>query len=240
MNVLLTGAFGNIGMSTLSALLERGHKVRTFDLATPANRKSARRFAGRIETVWGDLRDAETLQAAVEDQEVVIHLGFLIPKLSVTGMGSEEQPDIAWEVNVGGTHKLLDAMRAQPRRLKLIFASSYHVYGLTQNQPPPRTVNDPVNPVEHYARHKVACEWLVKASGLEWSILRFSATLPLSLTLDMSHRNAPRTATLGQKMEPSDSGSSRNILLRIQQLKAIDFGYDDPASRLRQSDFPGL
>ncbi len=184
MNVLLTGAFGNIGMSALSALLERGHKVRTFDLATPANRKSARRFAGRIETVWGDLRDAEALQAAVTDQEVVIHLGFLIPKLSVTGMGSEEQPDIAWEVNVGGTHKLLDAMRAQPRRLKLIFASSYHVYGLTQNQPPPRTVDDPVNPVEHYARHKVACEWLVKASGLEWSILRFSATLPLSLTLD--------------------------------------------------------
>lgn len=32
MNVLLTGAFGNIGQSALDELLERGHTVRCFDL----------------------------------------------------------------------------------------------------------------------------------------------------------------------------------------------------------------
>jgi nucleoside-diphosphate-sugar epimerase len=32
MNILLTGAFGNIGISTLKALSGRGHRIRCFDL----------------------------------------------------------------------------------------------------------------------------------------------------------------------------------------------------------------
>lgn len=184
MNVLLTGAFGNIGMSALEALLERGHRIRCFDVPTEANRACAARFGDRIEVLWGDLRQAEDVRAAVVDQEVVVHLAFIIPKLSVTGTGSEDHPDLAWEVNVGGTHHLIEALRAQRRPPKLLFSSSFHVFGVTQHLPPPRTVNDPVAPSEHYSRHKVACEWMVKASNLQWSILRFSATFPLALTLD--------------------------------------------------------
>lgn len=184
MDVLLTGAFGNIGMSTLAALLERGHRVRCFDLDTPANREAAGRFAGQIEVQWGDMRNATDVATAVAGQDVVVHLAFIIPKLSATGVESEQQPDLAWQVNVGGTHNLIDAMRTQETPPKLVFSSSYHVFGVTQHQAPPRTADDPVDPIEHYSRHKVACEWMVKASGLFWTILRFSATLPLSLTLD--------------------------------------------------------
>ncbi|MHB1294089.1 MAG: NAD-dependent epimerase/dehydratase family protein [Anaerolineae bacterium] len=184
MKVLLTGAYGNIGCSALDALLERGHLVRAFDLPTPQNQRSARRYQSRIEAVWGDLRRPDEVAAAVAEQDVVVHLGFIIPKLSITGMESESHPDLAWAVNVGGTHNLLDAMRAQPVRPRIVFASSYHVYGPPTGRDALRTAQDPVNPIEHYARHKVACEWLIKASGLEWTILRFAATLPLSLRLD--------------------------------------------------------
>lgn len=184
MNVLLTGAFGNIGMSALEALLDRWHHVRCFDLPTEANRAQAARFGDKIEVVWGDLRKAEDVNAAVQGQDVVVHLAFIIPKLSVTGANSEEQPNLAWEVNVGGTHHLIEAIRAQPHPPKLLFSSSYHVFGVTQHRPPPRTVDDPVDPIEHYSKHKVACEWMVKASNLEWAILRFSATLPIALTMD--------------------------------------------------------
>lgn len=184
MRVLLTGAFGNIGVSALDALLEREHRVRCFDIRTKTTEDAARQFGDDIEVVWGDLRHPEAVVKAVTDQDVVIHLGFIIPKLSTSGVESESAPDLAWDVNVRGTLNVLDALRAQPTRPRLIFASSYHVYGLTQELSPPRTVDDPVHPVEHYARHKVACEWLVKASGLEWTILRFSATLPISLRLD--------------------------------------------------------
>ena len=208
MNVLLTGAFGNVGMSALGELLKQGHRVRCFDLRTKANEKAARRFKGQIEVVWGDLRRPEDVAAAVRDQEVVVHLAFIIPKLSATGIESEARPDWARKVNVGGTRNLLRAMKrtgtsvALPRPptdvpvrtdvpARIIFASSLHVYGRTQDLQPPRTASDPVQPIEHYAHHKIACERMIKASGLEWTILRFGAVLPLAIKLDRGMFDVP-------------------------------------------------
>jgi UDP-glucose 4-epimerase len=195
--VLLTGAFGNVGMSGLEELLKRGHQVRCFDLDTKANRKAAWRFDGQVEVVWGDLRRPEDVAAAVRDQDVVVHLAFIIPKLSATGVESEARPDWAREINVGGTRNLLDAMKALPRPPKIIFTSSYHLYGRTQDQPPPRTVSDPIQPIEHYAHHKAACEYMVRSSGLEWAIFRLAAALPLSMKLDPGMFDIP----LGNRME---------------------------------------
>ncbi len=197
MNVLLTGAFGNVGTSTLEELIKQGHRVRCFDLKTKANEKKARRFKGQMEVVWGDLRRPDDVAASVRDQDVVIHLAFIIPKMSATGVESEARPDWAREINVGGTQNLLNAMKALSRPPKIIFASSYHVYGRTQNQPPPRTILDPVQPIEHYTHHKVECEQMVKASGLEWTILRLAATLPLAIKLDPGMFDVP----LNNRME---------------------------------------
>lgn len=191
MNVLLTGAFGNIGTSTLQELVRQGHRVRCFDLKTRANRKAALRLGRRAEVVWGDLRRYDDVAAAVQDQDVVIHLAFIIPKLSATGFESEDHPDWAKEINVGGTENLLEAAKALPRPPKFIFASSYHIYGRTQDQPPPRTAQDPVEPIEHYAHHKVECEGMIRASGLEWSILRLAASLPIAMKLDPGMFDVP-------------------------------------------------
>jgi UDP-glucose 4-epimerase len=184
MNILVTGAFGNVGYSTLAALLEEGHRVRCFDVRTPANLKAAKKLGSRVEVVWGDLRRPEDLEAAVRGQDVVIHLAFIIPKLSATGFESEDHPDWAEEINVGGTQNLLAAMRRQPRPPRIVFASSYHIYGPTQDQPPPRTALDPVQPIENYALHKVACEAMIRESGLEWAILRLAASLPIAIRMD--------------------------------------------------------
>lgn len=198
MKVFLTGAFGNVGKSTISALLERGHNVRTFDLPTPINRKAARKFSGRkvsnrIETTWGDLRRPGDLSAALAGGEIdsVIHLGFVIPKLSATGINSEDQPEFARSVNVGGTRNLVQALCALDKKPRLVFASSLHVYGMTQHLPPPRTTDEVPHPVEHYARHKVEAEALVRGSGLEWAILRLAACLPVQLILDAGMFDLP-------------------------------------------------
>jgi len=191
MKVLLTGAFGNIGASTLEELVQRGHRVRCLDLRTGRSERVARRFAGRVETMWGDLRRPADVAAAVPGQDVVLHVAYVIPKLSATGIECEEQPDWAREINVGGTRNLLDAMRAQPRPPRLVFTSSLHVYGRTQDQPPPRTVADPVQPVEQYAHHKVECEEMIRASGLDWAILRLAAALPVRLILDPGMFDVP-------------------------------------------------
>ncbi len=190
-NVLVTGAFGNVGLSTVEELLRQGYRVRCFDLKTKANEKAARRFQGQIEVVWGDLRRREDVAAAVQGQDVVIHLAFIIPRLSATGFECEDHPDWAREINVGGTQNLIEAMKAQPRPPRLLFASSYHIYGRTQHLPPPRTAADPVQPIEHYARHKVECEALIRASGLEWAILRLAATLPIAMKLSPGMFDVP-------------------------------------------------
>jgi UDP-glucose 4-epimerase len=181
MRILLTGAFGNVGLSALDELLARGHQVRCFDLKTPVNLRLARRYASKAEIVWGDMRSKADVAAVVRDVDVVIHLAFILPRLSACGVESEKEPVLARQVNVGGTRNLIRAMRAQPAPPRLIFSSSLHVYGMTQNLLPPRTVEDRPHPVEHYARHKVICERMVRISGLRWSILRFGAVLPLSV-----------------------------------------------------------
>jgi len=191
MNVLLTGAFGNVGMSTLEELIQQDHTVRCFDLKTRTNEKAAQRFGGQIEVMWGDLRRPQDIAAAVRDQEIVVHLAFIIPKLSATGAESEARPDWAREINVGGTRNLIEAIKTLPKPPKIIFISSYHVYGKTQDQPPPRTVSDLVQPIEHYAHHKVECERMIQASGLEWAILRLAAALPLAMKLDSAMFDVP-------------------------------------------------
>jgi len=191
LNVLLTGAFGNIGTSTLQELVRQGHRVRCFDLKTRANQEAAGRLPPQAEVMWGDLRRYEDMVAAVQDQQVIIHLAFIIPKLSATGFESEDHPDWAQAINVGGTGNLLRAAKAQSSLPRFLFASSYHIYGRTHDQPPPRTVHDPVQPIEHYAHHKVECEAMVCASGLEWSILRLAASLPIAMKMDPGMFDVP-------------------------------------------------
>ncbi len=197
MNILLTGAFGNIGRSTLAALMARPEqvKVRCFDIPSPANRSAARAFArrypGRVQVQWGDLRRLSDLQAAVEDIDTAIHLGFVIPRLSATGVNSEDRPDFAREVNVGGTRNLIQALQDCPRPPRLIFASSLHVYGKTQDLLPPRTIRETPHPVEHYAHHKIEAEGMVRASSLQWAILRLAASIPIRLILDPGMFDVP-------------------------------------------------
>jgi nucleoside-diphosphate-sugar epimerase len=191
MKVLLTGAFGNIGFQTLKELLLRGHHVRCFDLKNKANEKAARRLRKDVELHWGDLRCREDVAKAVQDVHAVVHLAFVIPKLSRAGVGSEEAPQRAWKVNVAGTRNLLDALQRQSPSTKLLFTSSLHIYGKTQDQDPPRTLADPPKPVEHYAHHKVECERMIQDSGLEWAIFRLGASLPVRLILDPGMFDVP-------------------------------------------------
>ncbi|MBA7622180.1 hypothetical protein ES703_29552 [subsurface metagenome] len=175
MKVLLTGALGNIGRNATKKLIEQGHQVRCFDLKTRANEKVAQRIEGQIEVVWGDVRSPDDLAAAVQDQDVIIHLAFIMPP------ASEDRPQWAREINVDGTENLLQAMKTVLPPPKIIFSSTFSVFGDTQSQPPPRIVSDPVKPVDNYTRHKVECERLVQESGLDWAIFRFAVVPPMSL-----------------------------------------------------------
>ncbi|NHI84227.1 MAG: NAD(P)-dependent oxidoreductase [Candidatus Thorarchaeota archaeon] len=180
MLVLLTGAFGNIGESTLTSLLEKEYSVRCFDIKTERNQKKQGSLfrVGEFETVWGDIRIFDKVRSAAKDVDCIIHLAGIIPPLS------EEKPDLARSVNVDGTRNIVQA--AEERRPKLIFASSVSLYGPTMHLDPPRKATDPINPTDIYTHTKAKCEEIIRSSTLPWTILRFAAAPPIGTEADTS------------------------------------------------------
>lgn len=175
MRVLLTGAMGNIGFSTLEALLVEGHDVVAFDLETRRARQRASGFDGRVQFVWGDITDRGSLRHVLEGVDAVIHLAAIIPPFT------DRAPDVARKVNLEATRSLIAQMEASPTANRLVFASSIGIFGDVQDREPPLRVDTPVCPTDHYGRHKVACEQAIRQSRLRWSILRLAAVTPIHL-----------------------------------------------------------
>jgi nucleoside-diphosphate-sugar epimerase len=173
MNVLVTGALGNVGAYTVDALLEEGHAVVAFDVESPRARRLASRLDARVHVAWGDITDPASIRAALEGVDAVVHLAGVIPPRV------DRAPDLARRVNVDGTRTLIDQMECSGTANRLIFASSESVFGDVQDREPPLRVDTPVSPSDEYGRHKVACEQAIRQSRLHWSILRLAAVMPL-------------------------------------------------------------
>jgi UDP-glucose 4-epimerase/UDP-arabinose 4-epimerase len=120
-SVLVTGGAGFIGAHTAKALSARGYKPVVFDNLSSGFREAVR--WGPF--VHGDIRDAHALAHAIDQHEIqaVIHFAGLIE----VGR-SVSQPDLFWDVNVGGTNRLLSVMRDRGVD-RLVFSSSAAVYG---------------------------------------------------------------------------------------------------------------
>jgi UDP-glucose 4-epimerase len=168
MRVLLTGPFGNIGSHTLPELVREGHTVRCFARDSAANRRRVRGLPVGAEVAWGDIRDAAAVAEATAGVDVVLHLAAIIPP------ASEERPGEARAVNVDGTRNVVAACRSRSRPPRLLFASTFEVHGHTVHKPPPRRVDDPLVATDGYTAHKIACEELVRDSGLTWCIFRLA------------------------------------------------------------------
>ena len=163
MKVLLTGAFGNLGLMVIRELRRRGIAVRCTDLPSARNRRAARAHEGTVEIAWGDIRDAAWLAAQLEDVDAVIHLAGLLPP------ATENQPELAEAVNVTATKQLVAAMARSSRQPLLLYPSSLTVFGVTRTQQPPRKASDPVVATDAYTRHKLAVEDHLAASSIPWA-----------------------------------------------------------------------
>jgi nucleoside-diphosphate-sugar epimerase len=175
MKVLVTGALGNVGAYTVSALLDEGHDVVAFDVASPRARKPASQLDARVRLVWGDITDPASLGAALEGVDAVVHLAAILPP------NVEKAPERARRVNVEATGSLIERMESSPTARRLIFASSEAIFGDVQDREPPIRVDTPVAPTDAYGRHKVECERAIQQSRLRWSILRLGVAVPTRL-----------------------------------------------------------
>jgi nucleoside-diphosphate-sugar epimerase len=113
------------------------------------------------------LRNFKAVKKAVKNQDIIVHIAGIIPPLSY------EKPDYAYEINVEGTKKILEAMQKQDIPQKIIFTSSIAVYGDRLKNPEIK-INDPVNPNDIYGETKLEAEEIVKESSLKYIIFRLS------------------------------------------------------------------
>jgi len=176
--VLVTGAFGLVGSAVVRQLAADGRAVVATDLDTPANRKAVAALPASVQVRYADLTDPVAVDALVDAVRpaAIIHLAAVIPPFIYM------RRDLAHRVNVEATGHLLAAAAAQTEpggSPRFVLASSIAVYG-SRN---PHTVSGvltadtPTNPADVYGDQKVQAEQLVRASALDWVILRLGGVL---------------------------------------------------------------
>ena len=161
MHVLVTGGAGFIGSHVVDSLLANGDAVTVLDNFDPFYDRdikerniAAHRTNPRWRLIEADLRDAEALERLLTGSfDAVVHLaakGGVRPSI--------EAPLTYQDVNVRGTHNLLEAAR-RLRVPHVVFASSSSVYGV--NPRVPWSEEDSVlQPISPYASTKVSGELL--------------------------------------------------------------------------------
>lgn len=152
--VLLTGATGLIGSRVLPRLATSEFSCSALvrrDLELPPGTTAVR----------GDLEEPDSLQAAVEDVDAVVHLAALF---------RTDDQDAIWRANLDGTRNLIEAVRTHSPHARFIMASTGNVYDTDRARPALET--DTCSPTLAYPASKVAAENLLRESGLTWSILR--------------------------------------------------------------------
>lgn len=143
--VLVTGGTGFIGSQLAEKLASMGCIV---DILSEEN---------------GDIRDKKL---NLDNYDIIYHLAAISkPKVC------EDNPLLAWDVNVNGTMNILMKLREDQ---KLVFASSARVYGTGRH---PHREDEPLNPEEFYGLTKKVCEDLIayysNKNGFSFTVLRF-------------------------------------------------------------------
>jgi len=162
MRVLVTGATGFLGSHVAEQLARQGHAVRVL-----VRRTSDRSFLQGFEAeeALGDVTQPETLPAAVEGVEAIVHAAGLTKARSAAEFEA---------VNAGGTANLLAALDpAQPLR-RFVLISSLAAHGPSEDGRP-RPPDAPPTPVTAYGRSKLRAEELVRswaADGRAVTIIR--------------------------------------------------------------------
>ena len=154
MKALVTGGAGFIGSNLVRLLLAEGHEVHVLD-------SLASGYRGNLEgvplarLVWGDIRDATMVDAAMAGTEVVFHLAA-----SVGNSRSIDHPHVDASMNVLGTLNVLEGMRRHGLR-KIVFSSSAGIFGELRTLP--IREDHPVEPDSPYGAGKLGAEKLCLA-----------------------------------------------------------------------------
>lgn len=117
--VWITGSSGFVGSNLALRLRTAGWNVLGLDLEEP-------QYAAPEEFIQGDVRDGKLLEDVLRTRRVdaILHLAA-----RATVQEGRDDPSQTWDVNVGGTLCLLEALKNAGQTPALIYASTDKVYG---------------------------------------------------------------------------------------------------------------
>jgi len=160
MTLLITGGAGYIGSHTCVELLNAGREVVVYDNFSNSHPEVLDRITqitGKHPAlVKGDVRDRAALEKTMREHKcsAVIHFA------AFKAVGeSVDKPLEYYDVNVGGSLRLLEAMKATGVKT-MVFSSSCSVYGAAEKLP--MTEDTPLDPASPYARTKRIIEDMLR------------------------------------------------------------------------------
>jgi len=215
MRVLITGGAGRLGITICKAFLHEGFQVRVFDLDTTNNRKSVQRLNEKAEVMWGDVTQPDSVRSALQDVDAVVHMAGILPPVAY------EKPELAAKVNIGGTKMIVDLIKERGGNIPFLFTSSVAAFGPTPDASHPLcTEKTKCNPRGAYGESKFRAEHIIQESGIDYVILRLTATMYLSFSISDLKRMF--TVPLNNRIEychPNDTASA--ILNAIKNFNAV-------------------
>jgi GDP-4-dehydro-6-deoxy-D-mannose reductase len=140
--VFLTGASGFVGRWLTTELETSGHEVLGTDSAAGSRRQV---------DVTQPRELSEILRA--EQPDAIVHLAAISSQPAAA-----DDPRAAFEINVGGTLNLFEAVRAMDRAPSILVTGSSEVYGPPAPEELPLTETSPLRPRTIYALSKAAQE----------------------------------------------------------------------------------
>ena len=154
MTVLVTGGTGLVGPRLLRRLAASGVECRALV-------RAGKEVPDGVERVEGDILSPKTLPAALRGVDSIIHLAALF---------RTRDEDEIWRVNLEGTRNLIAAARDAVPDVRFLMSSTGNVYADGDGRP--GREDDDVHPILAYPASKIEAEKLLRASGLNWGILR--------------------------------------------------------------------
>ncbi len=129
MKLLITGGCGFLGSNLASHGIKQGYEITVFDnlsrLGTTDNLEWLKTF-GEFEFVHGDIRNKNDVTRLIErvKPDAIFHLAGQVAMTT-----SLENPYMDFEVNIGGSINVLEAVRQYSPETAIFYSSTNKVYG---------------------------------------------------------------------------------------------------------------
>ena len=163
MKVLVTGGAGYIGSVLVDRLITQGHQVNVIDDLSNGYLENIHKEAKFFQ---GSILDTDLLNKALDQIEVVLHLGA---KIRVEE--GESKPELYKQVNIEGTLNLLKLCKEKGIS-KFVFASTAAVYGNPDDFPV--TESSKEAPVNVYGQTKLEIDKYLAKNAAEQGISAIS------------------------------------------------------------------